>query len=333
MSMKRRRLLIAFAVITVFVAAVVYLGAGAMIYNMVSSVKAGCKNHLENLENNPSAFSVQSYDIESDLDPYAMAAYEQVSFPSRGDNLTIDGWYVPAAGVDEAEAPAVILVHGLNDCKNSPFILLPAGMLNRAGFNVLMIDLRDHGASQVEDGRFAGGTEEYLDVLGAWDWLGEQKSIAPEHIGLFGTSLGAATVLVAMGEEPRIAATWEDSSFADIQTALDAELGRFGVPTFFEPAGILMGKIMSGDDIAVRSPLGAIARLNGRPLFITHGDQDKRLSVEYAAVLADAIRAQGGSVEPWIVPGSGHIMAMYDHTSEYEEKLLAFFTQALTPQG
>ena len=145
--------------------------------------------------------------------------------------------------------------------------------------------------------------------------------------GAFGTL--AFTVLVAMGEEPRVAATWEDSSFADIQVALDAELGRFGVPEFFEPAGVLMGKLLSGDDIASRSPLAAIAKLDGRPIFITHGDQDKRLSVQYAIDLANAVRASGGTVDPWIVPGSDHIMAMYDHTADYEQKLLAFFEQQL----
>ena len=44
-------------------------------------------------------------------------------------------------------------------------------MLARSGFSVLMMDLRDAGDSDVEDGRVAWGTEEYLDVLGAWDWL------------------------------------------------------------------------------------------------------------------------------------------------------------------
>jgi len=310
---------------------VVYLGVGAAMYNVISGVKPGCEAHLENRANSPQAFSVQSYDIQADLAPYAMSGYQEVTFPSRDDYLTIDAWYVPARGADEADASAVILVHGLNDCKRSPFILLPAGMLNRAGFNVLMLDLRDHGDSQVEDGRFAGGTEEYRDVLGGWDWLVNEKHIPPERIGLFGTSLGAATVLVAMGEEPRVAATWEDSSFADIQVAIDAELGRYGVPLLFEPAGILMGKILAGDDLAARSPLAAIGRLNGRPIFITHGDQDARLSVQYATDLADAIRAAGGTVEPWIAPGSEHVMAMYDHTTDYEQKLLAFFTEHLTP--
>ena len=42
------------------------------------------------------------------------------------------------------------------------------------------------------------------------------------------------------------------------------------------------------------SPLAAVSRLNGRPFFITHGDADTRLSVQYAYDLAEAINANGG---------------------------------------
>ena len=266
---------------------------------------------------------------DADLKPYAMDAYQEVSFPSREDKVTIKGWYVPAQGVGEAAAPSVILVHGLNDCKLTPFILMPAGMLNKAGFNVLMIDLRNHGDSQVTDGRYAAGTIEYRDVLGAWDWLVGEKKFTPEKIGLFGTSLGAATVLIAMGEEPKVAAVWEDSSYADINIAINAELKRDGYPTILAAAGILMGKVISNRDITAKSPLAAIATLNKRSLFITHGSADTRLSVQYAYDLTAAAAAQGESIQSWIVEGSEHVRAMFDQNAEYEQRLVEFFTTSL----
>jgi len=36
-------------------------------------------------------------------------------------------------------------------------------------------------------------------------------------------------------------------------------------------------------------------------------------------------------VDPWIVEGVGHVVAMFDFTDLYEQKLLAFFNQALKP--
>lgn len=90
-----------------------------------------------------------------------------------------------------------------------------------------------------------------------------------------------------------------------------------------------MGKVISSRDLTTKSPLDAISRLNGRPLFITHGSEDKRLSVQYAYDLAAEAQAMGETIEPWIAEGSGHIMAMFDYTNQYEQKLVDFFKTSL----
>jgi dipeptidyl aminopeptidase/acylaminoacyl peptidase len=204
-------------------------------------------------------------------------------------------------------------------------------MLGRGGFSVLVIDLRDHGDSTLEDGRFAGGTEEYLDVLGAWDWLQRDRGVPAARIGLLGISLGAATTLIAAGEEPRVAAVWEDSSYADIGVAIRAELARNGYPSFLEAGGVAMARLLSGDDLASLSPLAAVRRLDGRPLFVTHGTADSRLSVDYARDLIAAVEADGGSVGSWIVPGAEHTEAMFLDPAGYERRLVRFFGTSLAP--
>lgn len=49
------------------------------------------------------------------------------------------------------------------------------------------------------------------------------------------------------------------------------------------------------------------------------------MSVQYADDLAAAIRAQGGTVEPWIVPGADHVRALFMVPQEYEQRLVTFF--------
>lgn len=327
---RRNRILVGVLVVILLLLGAGYVAGGVVVYNQISVVQSECKHYktTEWLQNTPKAF-VATGESDADLKPYGMSAYQDVSFPSREDQVTIKAWYVPAQGADEATAPSVILIHGLNDCKRTPFILMPAGMLNKAGFNVLMIDLRNHGDSQVIDGHYAGGVVEYRDVLGAWDWLVNTKQFAPQKIGLFGMSLGAATALIAMGEEPKIAAVWEDSSYADINVAISGELTRNNFPTVLEGAGIFMGKLISNRDLTAKSPLAAMAKLNNRPVFITHGTADTRLSVQYAYDLAAAAKASGETIEPWIVEGSEHVRAMFNHTAEYEQKLVAFFKASL----
>jgi fermentation-respiration switch protein FrsA (DUF1100 family) len=319
LSRPRVRAIAAVLAIVALFGAGAYLAAGMYVYNDLAAIGDGCASGPVGT---PAAFAEEGVDTT----PYLMPRYEDVRFPSRDPRITVAAWFVGAPR--GADGPAVIVVHGLGDCRGRPFVLLPAGMLSRNGTSVLIIDLRDHGDSTFEDGRHAGGTEEYQEVLGAWDWL-RGKGYAAERIGLFGESLGAGTVLIAAGQEPRVAAVWEDSSYARLDEAIDAELRRDGYPTFLSGAGIFVARLVSGDDLASLSPEDAARKLGGRPVFITHGTADTRLSVAYAGELAAAVRQGGGSVDPWIVQGVGHIDAVSKMAAEYERRLVDFFKRAL----
>lgn len=321
---RRRSLLVS---ILIAVPLVAYGAGSVVVWDKLTSVPAQCGGRWT--LNTPADFEApEAYDL--DTAPFLMSAPEEVRIPSRDPGIEIAGWWVPAgAAEDGAPAPTVIVVHGFTACRHDHAVLLPAAMLHKAGFSVLLIDLRDHGDSTREDGRFAGGTDEYHDVLGAWDWVQTQKGVAAPSIGLVGVSLGAATVLLATGQEPGVAAVWEDSSYADLPSAIDAELSRNGYPTFLAFGGVAAARLISGDDLTSYSPLDAVHRLNGRPLFITHGTADTRLSVEYGHRLEAAVRADGGDVESWYIDGAEHVEGMLIETQEYERRLVAFFTGTL----
>ena len=316
------RRLLSLVLVTALVAIVTYVAASTVVWDKLTTVRGDCPPAWA--DNDPTGFTVPA---RSDFDTaaYAMPQPELVVLPSREPGIDVSSWWIPAA---DAEAPAIVVVHGHNACKRDHAVLLPAGMLHRNGFSVLLIDLRDHGDSTLEDGRFAGGTDEYLDVLGAWDWLAG-RGIPESRIGLVGISLGAATTLIAAGEEPRVAAVWEDSSYADISVAIRAELQRNGYPIFLEWGGVTMARLLSGDDFASRSPLEAIRRMAGRPVFVTHGTADSRLSVDYARDLIAAAEADGAGIESWIVEGAEHVEGMLLRPDDYEARLVRFFSQAL----
>lgn len=322
-----------------------YLGLGAFVYNTISVVQASCGSPYSNANrgNTPQNFermtaeSAEPADpaepvrYQTDMSDFQMTEsdYETVSFPAREDaEVTISGWFVPGESESDSR-PVVIVVHGLNGCKQDPTVLLTAGMLVKDGFDVLLMDLRNHGASTVIDGRFAAGVLEYRDVLGAWDYLRE-RGYAAESIGLVGHSLGAATVLVAAGEEPGIQATWADSSFSNLYTTIVAELDRFGFPDFFANSAILMGRVIGGVDISARSPLQAVEKIGDRAVYLTHGTADERLSVVYSEELDAEFEAQGGDSELWIVPDMAHVEAIYGFRDEYRERMISFFRENLS---
>ena len=303
-----------------------YLGVGYVIYDQLSDISERCQLPLES--NTPAQFGDTSSGgswSDFDFSPYFMPNYETVRFPSRDAEIEVAGWYVEAA----PDAPAVILVHGLGSCKNSHTVLTPAGMLFHAGFNVLMIDVRDAGESSFEDGRSAIGNEEYQEVLGAWDWLVETRGIAPERIGLVGESLGAATSLIAFSQEERLAAVFVDSPFDNLPQIIDEELERNNYPTFLRYGGVLMARLASGDNLLAHNPYEAIERANGRPIYVLHGTADTRIGIHHSYQLRDRARQVGADATFWFPEGVGHVEAARTHTEIYETALVEFFSEAL----
>ena len=223
----RTKVLIAMAIALVVLLVVAYFGMGYIIYDKLGNVKGSCDEHLANRPDNFALYP--DWPADFDVAPYFMTGYEAVKFLSRDPGIEVAGWWIPAAKA-APNAPTVILVDGLGGCKNSIAVLIPAGMLWRNGFNVLLIDLRDIGDSTFQDGRSTIGNEEYRDVLGAWDWLVNEKGIDPKRIGLFANSLGGANANYAFSAEPRIAALFLQSTFGNLQQIISAELRAQRLP-------------------------------------------------------------------------------------------------------
>jgi dipeptidyl aminopeptidase/acylaminoacyl peptidase len=308
--------------------ALAYAFASYAVYDTLAAVTGEC--HPDDAANTPERFRAAGLD-DAVTAQYAMPAPEDIEFRSRDPriaDLTLRGWWIPGR---TADAPSVIVVHGLKSCRRDENVLLAAGMLHRNGFGVLLMDQRDHGDSDDEDLRFAAGTEEYLDVLGAWDWLAAQ-GVPEERIGILGMSFGAATTLIAGGEEPRVRAVWADSSFADMDEAIRDYLTHEGYPTILAPGGELAARVVAGDDLTATSPLREIPAYAGRPLAIVHGTGDTLLSSHYAEQLRDAAEASGADLrEFWLAEGAEHTRAITERRSEYEPRLIDFFTGALGP--
>ena len=223
--------------------------------------------------------------------------------------MTVSGFFIPANISDTSQASTVIIVHGFNDCKRRPFSLTPAGMLRQNGFNSLVIDLRNHGDSEVTIKRMTGGLLEAQDVLGAWDWLVKTRGIAPEKIGVFGYSLGGATIIHAMAYEPQIVAGWADSTFDSMDSVLQYQLRRNNpsLPTLLSKPALLLGNIAHGIDLTTNTTSDAIQGLAGRPLHLLHSHGDESVPFSSYQTLATVATHAGVDLVTWEVDGSGHI--------------------------
>jgi dipeptidyl aminopeptidase/acylaminoacyl peptidase len=306
-----------------------YAAAGLAVLQIGLSESGGCR--AEHAAFTPANFKTDvwvSDDFSAkgfDVQQYLMPDFSEVTFPSRGEPaITIHAWWVPGPRPD---GPAVVAVHGAGSCRRDPAILVPAGMLHRQGFGVLLIDMRDNGDSTREDGRYGAGSDEYRDVLGAWDWLVGQ-GVPAARIGAFGQSGGAAAVVVAMGEEPRLAAGWEESGPSDMTTAVIEELRRDHYPEWLAPAVTAWAQVF-GDDIVGRSPLVEARKVGTRPFQVVHGTADKRIAVHHATDLEAVLQAANPSNSAWLIQDGQHVQGPFLVPAEYEGRLGTFFHAAL----
>jgi fermentation-respiration switch protein FrsA (DUF1100 family) len=210
----------------------------------------------------------------------------------------------------------VVLVPGIEGDKSDRHVLKSASVYAKAGYSVLMIDLRAQGGSEGE--RVTMGYKEVRDVRGALLWLNE-RGFAPGEVVLHGFSLGGATVLRA-APESGVAAVVEESAYSDLPLILWQQLPEeSGLPSFFTPGIFLMGKLFLGiDPWAVRPEDARRLCQEGIPLLIIHSKDDEVVPFEHA----ERIRKACPEAAFWSIEGYRHVGA-YAHP-RYPESLLTF---------
>ena len=110
-----------------------------------------------------------------------MPSYETVSIDST-DDVKLSAWWMQ----NDPQAKTVVVIHGLTSSKYSSGVLLASGILYKSGFNVLAMDMRDHGDSTCEDGYYSAGQKESDDSAAVVDWLVSEKNISANKIGIYG---------------------------------------------------------------------------------------------------------------------------------------------------
>jgi len=249
--------------------------------------------------------------------------FEDVEFASRRGDIALSGWYLPG----EDSSPHLIFAHGIGSVRSGDNAVELATRMVDLGYNVLLFDLRGHGSS--EGDKVSGGFFERWDVLGALDYLVE-RGVDPSRMGLMGFSMGAATLIMAAAEEPRITAVVADSPFADASDLIARESARktpfpeWMMPIFI-PTTKLMARTIYGINIGSLVPEKSVAEL-GYPIFVIHGLADDRIPWEHGQRVAAAAE-EGSSL--WLLPGVDHVDAFLTHPDEYVERVNDYFESRL----
>ena len=115
-----------------------------------------------------------------------------VEFYSEGFKLQGDV-YTPDDMAPGEQRAAVLLCHGYTGVKD---LYLPdnARVLNEAGYVAMAFDYKGWGQSEGVSPLRLAPHSRVSDVQAAMTFLGEQTEVDEDHIGIYGTSYGGATV-------------------------------------------------------------------------------------------------------------------------------------------
>ncbi|MEX2117480.1 MAG: alpha/beta fold hydrolase [Bacteroidota bacterium] len=246
---------------------------------------------------------------------------EDVSITGH-DGVLLKGWLVAQKRGKKTKG-TILYLHGVGDCKTAG--VAHARLFYKHGYNVLLYDSRAHGES---GGTFCTyGYYEKHDVSSAIAFLQSKKGLKVGHIGVFGTSMGAAIAIQAAATENRIKTVVAEACFTDLRTiSVDYQRRIVKLPWHFL-RNVAMGRSqkIAGFRALDVSPVLAVRTL-AIPLLFVHGTADRLINYEYSKTL---YHYANEPKEILLVPGGNHTDVWEIAGDKYENTILSFFAKNL----
>lgn len=252
------------------------------------------------------------------------------------DGILLRGWRVRP---QHPNGSWVLLFHGVAD--NRIGVVSQSEFLLRAGYSVVMMDARAHGASEGSNATYGwlerNDTKAIIDALRNSEldpcltvqWSGPGSPCRGlSHIFALGESMGAGIALQSAAADPRIEAVVAEASFANLREASYDYAGLRRSPLFgmtvFRPFSwtlLYRGKELTGFPIAEVSPEKAVAS-RPFPVLLICDEKDEALPCRHTRRIYAAAR---GPKQLWEVPGAFHTAALGFQPAEFHRRVLEFF--------
>ncbi|PYT49767.1 MAG: hypothetical protein DMG44_09015 [Acidobacteria bacterium] len=255
------------------------------------------------------------------------------------DGVMLRGWKVSAP---QPNGSWVLLFHGVAD--NRVGVIGQSEFLLRAGYGVVMMDARAHGASEGPAATYGwlerNDTRAIIDALFYSEqhkYVTRQMSINPDlpivprpafHLFALGESMGAGIALQSAAADPRIKAVVAEASFASLREATYDYAGLRKYPwlgkTFFAPFSwtlLYRDESLAGFHAAEVSPEKSVAA-RAFPVLLICDEKDVALPCRHTERIYAAAR---GPRQLWVVPGAFHTAALGFQPVEFRRRVLAFF--------
>jgi dienelactone hydrolase len=193
----------------------------------------------------------------------------------------------------EGPKPVVVFCNGLDSCKELLYWTRLPEQLARRGISTLCVDQPGSGETlRLQNTPVDPHSESWASK--AVDWLEQQSDADSKRIGMTGISLGGHFAPRAVAYEPRFAsgAVWgANHNWREVQDKRRLNEGENPVPHYWAHVFWAFGARDMDDFLAKSQAMN----LNGHmdrikvPFLVTHGANDRQISVSYADDLYDQL--------------------------------------------
>ena len=262
------------------------------------------------------------------VDPSAAHGLEFTNITYPGELGPIEAWFVDGTSDDW-----VVVVHGKTAPRREALRLLP--VLNRAGYDVLMIDYRnDVGAPQDPSGFYQYGVTEWRDIEGA---VGYAVDRGASSIAVVGFSMGGGIASSFLTRSPlaaKVDAAVLDSPMLDFSATIDLGAANSSLPVVGLPipqsltavAKLLASWRFDVDWSQADYLNDMIDPGYATPTLVIHGTEDERTplssSRELAVARPDVVRLE-------VFEHAGHMLSWNVDPERYETAVIEFLGDAL----
>jgi alpha-beta hydrolase superfamily lysophospholipase len=238
------------------------------------------------------------------------------------DGIRLFGWYIRPV---HDNGSTVLLLHGAGHDRVR--VEKQALALLKHGYRVLMPDSRGQGHSEGRLTTF--GVKESDDVQRWVSWL--QEYDPPKYTYGYGQSMGALILLRSLAVEKRFNAVVVDScpvSFVEAGYDLIGRVVRLGswfgrsFGRIAMETAMFYSRLRYGIDLTGANAEIGLHRTTV-PVLLVQGTVDRKVPPRHVGRLSACTRM----AEIWYVPGAGHSAAIDTANSEYELRLVNWFTQ------
>jgi dipeptidyl aminopeptidase/acylaminoacyl peptidase len=264
------------------------------------------------------------------VDKSIMAETKPIKFKTR-DGLTIHGYLTLPFNKPAKNLPLVVMPHGGPHGPRDWWQWDPdAQLLANRGVAVLKVNFRGSGgygdAFEIA-GHQKWGAEIQYDIIDGVKYVTDQGIADKENICIMGASFGGYSALQSAIIEP------------DMFKCAIGVVGVYDLPLMFEEGDVserdsgqrYLTEVL-GTDIKLQkafSPSYNVDKLKA-PVLIVHSGEDRRVPIEQAESLIEALKKNNHTYQFELLESEGHGFYKEEHRTHYYKTVLAFLEQHMT---